>query len=360
MGGKSNRLMASYTTRGHWSGMGVGDGEEVTRGSARAEAVAAAGLRRLTSAMRLSSRTPLATSICASASAVSNGLDRNEPRKPGIAQKEQAWSQPSATRSWKRSVSGRKGTEAAPTSTLARVAEVVSEASEERRRSTYGACRGEGRRGGGGVRGRGEPPPEAGVVSECRYLRPPHLLWDLRVRLEPDNRVHLGDVQGAYGRAPVLLQSRGAHDGADRLALGVLDKGARVDDDHLRVAWLAHHTQTVALRAPPAAPACAAQHDRRMRRAGGYSRTLGARRAAAGQSAGPACAPERRYASEAESRQELRRSARWPPSAAVAHAEPHACPGPGRSRLRLTPAATCRVPTPWTVALFVAAADYPR
>ena len=34
----------------------------------------------------------------ASANAVSNGLERKAPRKPGMAQKEQAWSQPSATR----------------------------------------------------------------------------------------------------------------------------------------------------------------------------------------------------------------------------------------------------------------------
>lgn len=52
----------------------------------------------VSSAIRLSSLTPEATSTLASASTDAQLLDRNFPRNPGIAQKVHAWLQPSATR----------------------------------------------------------------------------------------------------------------------------------------------------------------------------------------------------------------------------------------------------------------------
>lgn len=77
----------------------------------------------VSSAMRFNSTTPFPAKTRASETKSRHGLDRNFPRKPGMAQNVHAWLQPSATRKYAlcrgpsryREDSGRKGTVAAPT-----------------------------------------------------------------------------------------------------------------------------------------------------------------------------------------------------------------------------------------------------
>ena len=57
-----------------------------------------------------------------------------------------------------------------------------------------------------------------------------------------------GDEEAARGRLAIGLELRRLDHRRDRLRLGLLNEGARVDDDNVRVGRLPHHAHTVALQ----------------------------------------------------------------------------------------------------------------